>query len=68
MSDDRFAPVRPAYKMYDHWCEHQGCRRWGSFGFQSRYGTLWFCGDHRRDAEGSSGDAEAVTLARQSDP
>jgi hypothetical protein len=31
----------------EHWCEHDGCKRWGSFGFDTRDGTVWYCGEHR---------------------
>lgn len=37
--------------VVEHWCDHQGCKRWGAFGYSSRYGTAWFCGDHREDGE-----------------
>lgn len=37
--------------IWEHWCEHEGCKRWGSLGFQSRYGVTWFCGEHREDGE-----------------
>lgn len=33
----------------EHWCMHAGCKRWGSFGFATRYGTEWYCGEHRGD-------------------
>ena len=26
--------------IVEHWCDHSGCKRWGSFGHQRRYGTL----------------------------
>ena len=33
--------------LYEHWCDHPGCKRWGSFGYAGRQGSTWFCGDHR---------------------
>lgn len=41
----------PAQGIDDHWCMHEGCKRWGSFGYDRRFGTHWFCGDHRSDNE-----------------
>jgi hypothetical protein len=42
---------RPAARAVidEHWCMHAGCKRWGSFGFQTRKGTEWYCGEHRCD-------------------
>ena len=34
-----------------HWCEHDGCRKWGGFGFDRPDRTIWFCGEHRQDGE-----------------
>jgi hypothetical protein len=36
---------RPA-GIHEHWCEHPGCKKWGSFGVPGRHGTIWFCGEH----------------------
>nr|WP_246663949.1 hypothetical protein [Phyllobacterium sp. SYP-B3895] len=30
---------------------HPGCRSWGSFGFEKRFGLEWYCGEHKRDGE-----------------
>lgn len=30
----------PAHGIDEHWCMHEGCKRWGSFGFDRRFGTL----------------------------
>ena len=39
--------------VIDHWCEHPGCLRWGSFGFdQGRIKAVWYCGEHH-DGPGS---------------
>ncbi len=37
--------------IVEHWCDHPGCKRWGCFGHQTRYGTLWLCLEHRGDAD-----------------
>lgn len=56
MSDERRIPPQPSAEapailppksIDSHWCMHPGCRRWGSFGFDERYGTVWYCGEHR---------------------
>ena len=32
----------------NHWCEHPGCKRWGSFGFSRSKGekSTWHCIEH----------------------
>lgn len=40
--------VRPT-GVVDHWCEHPGCTRWGSFGFERASGYVWYCGEHHTD-------------------
>lgn len=31
----------------EHYCMHEGCKKWGSFGFDMRFGIEWYCGEHR---------------------
>jgi hypothetical protein len=31
----------------EHWCEHPGCKAWGSFGYAIKTTTRWYCGAHR---------------------
>jgi hypothetical protein len=31
----------------EHWCEHPGCKAWGSFGYAVKSETGWYCGAHR---------------------
>jgi hypothetical protein len=38
-------------KLEDDWCFHTDCRQWGCFGFNGRYGTTWYCGEHRSEGE-----------------
>ena len=33
--------------LYIHWCMHEGCKKWGGWGFNGRYGVEWFCFDHK---------------------
>jgi len=35
--------------VIDHWCEHPGCTRWGSFGFRHAAGDVWYCGEDHPD-------------------
>ncbi|OIN06152.1 hypothetical protein BFS86_19810 [Shewanella algae] len=37
----------------NHICEHEGCSKVAPFGFNKRYGTEWYCGEHK--AEGGKG-------------
>ncbi len=34
--------------IVEHYCEHDGCKEWGCYGFEeSRAVTRWFCPDHQ---------------------
>jgi hypothetical protein len=37
--------------LFEHYCMHQGCKAWGSFGFDKRYGLEWYCREHENDGE-----------------
>jgi hypothetical protein len=37
--------------VWEHWCQHEDCKKWGSFGFSTRHGPVWFCGEHREAGE-----------------
>ena len=43
-------PATPA-GLYIHYCDHEGCKEWGCFGYDGHYGTYWYCGAHRDDGE-----------------
>lgn len=46
-----FAPVA-AGGVRDHRCEHDGCGKWGGWGFGKPKQTAhWFCFEHRSDGE-----------------
>ncbi|RUV55848.1 hypothetical protein EOA88_35590 [Mesorhizobium sp. M5C.F.Ca.IN.020.14.1.1] len=39
--------------LFEHWCQHPGCAKWGQRGF-ARGGkgeSVWFCYEHREDGE-----------------
>ncbi len=57
MSDD---PIRlpgaasaASAGIYEHWCEHPGCTKWGGWGYSINKHTppRWFCWEHRDDGE-----------------
>ena len=54
MSTNDESKTRTTTGVEEHWCMHEGCKKWGSFGISGRYGQLWFCGEHK-----SEGDKEA---------
>jgi hypothetical protein len=37
--------------LFKHYCMHEGCKPWGLFGFETRHGLEWYCGEHPADAE-----------------
>ncbi len=49
MSDETIpAPARADTVLYEHYCEHPGCKAWGGWGFDIGKGeTKWFCYEHR---------------------
>lgn len=47
-----FAPISKS-TLFEHWCEHPGCKKWGGYGF-ARLKTdvsRWYCYEHRQDGE-----------------
>ncbi|MEW5729884.1 MAG: hypothetical protein AB1918_18790 [Pseudomonadota bacterium] len=53
-----------------HFCDHPGCRAWGSFGFgvSLRHGRRgrWFCAEHKADGEHAATDAAPAGTGPQS--
>lgn len=43
--------VRTSKGIYTHWCLHKDCKKWGAYGYKSRYGQHWFCFDHKAEGE-----------------
>lgn len=32
---------------FDHYCEHEGCKRWGAIGYShGKAEVRWWCGEH----------------------
>lgn len=36
-----------------HYCEHEGCKTWGGFGFSrgKSVPARWYCGEHKAEGE-----------------
>ncbi|WP_292331735.1 hypothetical protein [Mesorhizobium sp.] len=54
MSDDPSSqpvPASRATRIYENYCEHPGCTKWGGWGFARGKQTIWFCREHREDGE-----------------
>ncbi|WP_181150081.1 hypothetical protein [Ensifer aridi] len=48
MSDEGGADRRNDTALYEHYCEHPGCEKWGGFGFAvGKSEPAWFCFEHR---------------------
>ncbi|WP_164833314.1 hypothetical protein [Sinorhizobium meliloti] len=48
MSDEAGASTFKETVVYEHWCEHAGCKKWGSLGFAlGKEEPRWFCGEHQ---------------------
>ncbi|WP_287083685.1 hypothetical protein [Mesorhizobium sp.] len=48
MSDEAGSSARKESVHHEHWCEHPGCKRWGSFGFAAgKAEPRWFGMEHR---------------------
>ena len=52
-TDTEKTPRAPASGLYEHYCQHPGCKIWGGFGFaRGRGGEYdWFCYSHRPDRD-----------------
>ncbi|MCX8279682.1 hypothetical protein OSJ77_05745 [Phyllobacterium sp. 0TCS1.6C] len=41
---------KPQSGLFEHYCMHPGCGKWGSFGFANKFGQqTWFCHEHKSD-------------------
>ncbi|RVN85089.1 hypothetical protein [Sinorhizobium meliloti] len=50
MSDELGSKPHIEAGPYVHYCEHPGCKKWGSFGFAVGRGEPnWFCSEHQPD-------------------
>jgi hypothetical protein len=46
--------VEPVHRapsiLFEHYCQHPGCKEWGAFGFARGIGEpTWFCCGHKGD-------------------
>jgi hypothetical protein len=54
----------PPAGIFEHFCEHPGCQKWGGWGYPRGRGTTWFCYEHREDGEIGNGTAKPRTQSR----
>src|SRR4051812_36769331 len=47
MSDTDGPAPNSAGALHEHFCEHEGCKAWGSHGYDVDRVTKWFCYQHR---------------------
>ena len=48
MSDEKTNRPKVDQIHTEHYCQHPGCKRWGSFGYDRGRGqSEWWCGQHR---------------------
>ena len=48
MSDEQGAVRQKDFSVYVHYCEHPGCKKWGSFGFSfGKEEPQWLCAEHQ---------------------
>ncbi len=47
------APTAAPAGIYEHYCEHPGCKRWGGWGFAATKSTppRWYCSEHKAEGE-----------------
>ncbi|WP_448786411.1 hypothetical protein [Brucella intermedia] len=45
------AHVAKVGKLFEHWCDAQGCKEWGTFGYKLPNGQLWLCRAHKQEGE-----------------
>ena len=45
------AHVAKTGSLFVHLCDSKGCEEWGSFGYKTTYGELWFCRAHKQEGE-----------------
>lgn len=55
MSDEKSNGQKAASIHEEHWCQHPGCQRWVSFGYDRGKGAIdWWCAEHRPESAGGS--------------
>lgn len=54
MNEDLKTDERPRAPIhFEHWCEHEGCKKWGGFGFARSKSepSVWKCWEHFEQKE-----------------
>lgn len=56
MSDEPNAQSVADYRtpagLFEHFCEREGCSKWGGWGFLLHGRPAYFCYEHRQDGDG----------------
>lgn len=50
MTGEQASSQRPA-GIWEHYCSHAGCTKWGGLGYQEDGQARWYCSDHKHVAE-----------------
>ncbi|MEJ5019331.1 hypothetical protein WH297_06200 [Ochrobactrum vermis] len=45
------AHVAKAGSLFVHLCDSKDCKEWGTFGYKTTHGQLWFCRAHKLEGE-----------------
>lgn len=45
------AHVAKAGNLFVHFCDAPDCNQWGSFGYKTTYGQMWFRRAHKQQGE-----------------
>ncbi|MBP1887046.1 hypothetical protein [Sinorhizobium mexicanum] len=53
MSDEQGADRHKDKALYEHYCDHSDCTKWGGLGFAAgKDEPRWFCFEHRPEWKG----------------
>lgn len=51
MSDETREPTSSPHGLFEHYCQHPGCKLWRGYGYSRGKGEYdWFCYEHRPEA------------------
>lgn len=37
--------------IFEHWCDAKDCNAWGTYGYKTKYGQLYYCYAHKDEGE-----------------
>lgn len=38
-------------QIFEHWCDSKDCNAWGTYGYKTKYGQLYYCYAHKDEGE-----------------